>query len=253
VVCIYFWSGISKINPGFVHETFGWMVGPAVHFLPAEHSLGFAAPLIESAIGIGLLTRRFRNLAVGLAVAMHILILAAIGPWGHNLNRVVWPWNLAMCALVILLFWRTPGVQIHDVLWGKPLFQKVALLLFGILPALSLADLWDSYLSFALYSGNQRQATIYMADSVAGQLPDELQEAIDEHESKVDTLDVREWSYSELNVPPYPETRIYRNVGKRVCSLAGNSPRIVMVVTGKRSWFRRRQMTLYTCADLAAW
>jgi hypothetical protein len=47
--------------------------------------------------------------------------------------------------------------------------------------------------------------------------------------------------------------RIYRNVGKRVCSLAGNSPQVVMVVTGKRSWFQRRPITVYTCADLAAW
>jgi hypothetical protein len=254
VACIYFWSGVQKINPGFIYHTFGWMVDPMAHFLPTYHGLAFAAPLTEAAIGIGLLTRRFRNTAVGLAVAMHIFILLSIGPWGHNLNRVVWPWNLAMCSLVILLFWRTPDVRIQDVFWGRRLvFQKVVLLLFGILPALSLVGLWDSYLSFALYSGNQRQATIYMADSVAGEMPDELQEVIDENASKVDTLDVADWSYSALNVPPYAEMRIYRNVGKRVCSLAGNSPQMVMVVMGKRSWFQRRQMTVYTCADLASW
>jgi uncharacterized membrane protein YphA (DoxX/SURF4 family) len=251
VVCIYFWSGIQKINPGFVYETFGWMVGPVAHFLPG---LGFVAALTESAIGVGLLVPRFRRIAVVMAVAMHVFILASIGPFGHNLNRVVWPWNVAMCALVILLFWRTPDVRVRDVVWGrKRVLQRVVLLLFGILPALSLVDRWDSYLSFSLYSGNQRQATIYMADPVAGALPGELQEVIDENTSKVDTLDVREWSYSELNVPPYPEVRVYRNVGKRVCDLAGNSPRMIMVVTGKRNWFRRQQMTVYTCADLAAW
>ena len=125
------------------------------------------------------------------------------------------------------------------------------LLLFGILPALSLVDLWDSYLSFALYSGNQRMATIYMADSVADKMPGELQELIEVNDSKVDTLDVEEWSYSELNVPPYAEMRIYKNVGKRVCALAGNSPRMVMSVEGKRRWFRRRRMVLFTCASLA--
>ncbi len=247
VACIYFWSGIQKINPGFIHETFGWMVGPMASFLPA-----LAAPLIESAIGIGLLTRPFRNAAVGMAVAMHVFILASIGPLGHNLNRVVWPWNLAMCSLVILLFWRTPEVGMRDVLWGrKRRFQKLVLVLFGIMPALSLVDLWDSYLSFALYSGNQRKAIIYMADPVAGQMPDALQELIAENDSKVDTLNVDDWSYGELNVPPYPEMRIYRNVGRRVCGYAGNSPLLVMMVEGKRSWFHRRARTVYSCDTLA--
>ena len=253
VVSIYFWSGIQKINPGFIHETFGWMLDPMMRFLPVSvRNLAFAPPVTESAIGIGLLIRKFRNMAVVMAVAMHVFILASIGPLGHNSNLVVWPWNLAMCSLVILLFWQTPEAGIRDVLWGRKLgFHRPVLLLFGILPALSLVDLWDSYLSFALYSGNQRMATIYMADSVADKMPGELQELIEVNDSKVDTLDVEEWSYSELNVPPYAEMRIYKNVGKRVCALAGNSPRMVMSVEGKRRWFRRRRMVLFTCASLA--
>lgn len=254
IVCIYFWSGVQKINPGFIHGTFDWMLGPVVHLVPALDGLAFAAPFIESAIGIALLSRRFRNVAVCAAVAMHVFILISIGPLGHDLNYVVWPWNVAMGTLVILLFWRTPEICAREVLWTRnAVFPKLVLLLFAIMPAFSLVNLWDSYLSFALYSGNQRQAIIYIDDAVAGRLPDEIQEAMDENESKVDTLDVEDWSYSELRVPPYAETRIYRNVGKRVCSYAGNSPLIVMVVEGKRSWFHQRRRDVYTCADLAAW
>lgn len=177
---------------------------------------------------------------------MHILILASIGPFGHDLNSVVWPWNVAMCALVILLFWKTPDLN----LTLAPLFQKLVLLLFGIMPALSLVDRWDSYLSFALYSGNQMKATIYMADSIADRMPGELQEVIDVNDSEVDEIDVREWSYSELNVPPYPETRVFLNVGKQACTYAENSPLLVMIIEGKRSWFHRPPSATYTCATL---
>ena len=89
IVSIYFWSGVQKINPGFAHETFQWMTNPFPGSVPA--AIGFIAPLAESAIAIGLLTRTFRNAAVIAALTMHALILVSIGPLGHNHNRVVWP------------------------------------------------------------------------------------------------------------------------------------------------------------------
>jgi hypothetical protein len=250
VVSIYFWSGIQKINPAFQRESFDWLLAP-LPFSSHLEWLWFAVPVMESAIAIGLLTRRFRNLSVTAAVAMHALILASIGPCGHNHNRVVWPWNIAMALLVILLFWRKEFAP-RDLLPGTRL-QAGVLVLFSIMPAFSFLDLWDSYLSFALYSGNQRKATIYMADTVAGRLPDAVQEVVDEYESefKVDTLDIEEWSYSELNAPDYAETRVVRNIARRVCREVDYSPLLVLVVEGRRLWFRRPAMSLYTCRMLA--
>ena len=118
VASIYFWSGVQKFNPAFLDETFQWMVQPMVGSMPVG-GLAFAAPVMESAIAIGLLTRRFRNAAVVVALAMHVFILASIGPFGHNHNRVVWPWNIAMGSLVIVLFWRTPEFAVRDVVWGR--------------------------------------------------------------------------------------------------------------------------------------
>ena len=69
-------------------------------------------------------------------------------------------------------------------------------------------------------------------------------------DSEVDTLDLEEWSYEELNVPAYPEMRVFRNVGKRVCSLAGNPALMALIVEGKWTWFRQRRMSAYTCAML---
>ena len=73
------------------------------------------------------------------------MILASVGPWGHNYNNVVWPWNVAMGTFVILLFAQEKGVSPKDVLWnGKFAFQMLVLILFGILPAFSLFNLWDA-------------------------------------------------------------------------------------------------------------
>ncbi len=249
IVSIYFWSGLQKINPGFAYETFPWMIQPFIRSMPP--GLALAAPLTELAIAIGLLTRRFRNAAVFAAVAMHAFILACIGPLGHKSNSVVWPWNLAMGTLVVLLFRRTPDIGVRDLLRGKA-FQRIVLLLFAILPALSFVDLWDSYLSFALYSGNQRKATIYMADSVAGKLPEAVQEVVGIYESEfeVDTLDIEDWSYAELNVPPYAEMRVLKSIGRSVCNEVGNAPQMVLMIEGRQQWWRRRKLQTYTCAVL---
>ena len=72
-----------------------------------------------------------------------------------------------MSAFVVLLFWRTEEVRPREVLWANRFaFQKLVLVLFVLAPALGMFNLWDSYLSFALYNGNRNTATIYMASRV---------------------------------------------------------------------------------------
>jgi len=254
VVCVYFWSGVSKINPLFVQEAFPWMLEPLTQGLPRPvipylYWLGYVAPFVEMAIAVGLAGVRFRRPAAIAALAMHTFILASIATFGHNYDAIVWPWNFAMGAMVWLLFYTAPerasGLQVRG--W----FGWVVVVLFGIAPALSLVNLWDGYLSFALYSGNRNSATIYLADAVADRLPEAVQEYITENDdSLVDELDVFDWSFGELRVPPYAEIRIFRNVGRRVCAMAGEPREMVLVVQGKWSWFRRRRQVAYTCRDL---
>ena len=111
------------------------------------------APLVEAGIGVGLLTR-YRNWAVILALGMHAFILFCIGPLGHDWNTVVWPWNVAMAAFVVLLFWRTGDISPKKILLlsrRRPSYlHAVVLVLFAVMPLLGLFGLWDSYLSASL-------------------------------------------------------------------------------------------------------
>jgi hypothetical protein len=241
VACVYFWSGLHKVNAGFIHQTFPFLV-ETLPGGPWLRPLAYAAPVLEAAMGAGLLTARFRSIAAVSAISMHLLILAGIGPLGQGFDSVVWPWNLAMICLVWFLLrsegdWRpVPG-------W--------AILLCGVAPALHFFNLWDGYLSFSLYSGNSNYAVIYMADAVADRLPEALQQQIDTNPSQVDELDLMAWSYAELNVPAYSELRVYRSVARRVCLLAGNPERMVLCVDRRATLFGRHSRSFYTCADLA--
>jgi hypothetical protein len=261
IVSIYFWSGIQKLNPAFVRGTFPWMLAPFTGVLSAAviaraHSVAVAAPFVEIGIALGLLAQRSRNAAVLVAVAMHLFILASVGPLGHNYNNVIWPWNVAMLASVPLLFWRVREVRAANVLWAQKLaFQKLVLVLFAIAPALSLVNRWDTFLSFSLYTGNRDTATFYMAAPVAARLPANVQEFVNEEDpqdpSRPDSLAVSDWSWGELNVPPYPELRIFKNIGRQICRQASQPSDVNLVIRGKTTWFLRAQQSVYDCATLA--
>ncbi|HEY3840578.1 MAG TPA: DoxX family protein [Bryobacteraceae bacterium] len=247
---VYFWSGLQKFNPGFQQDTLYWLLAPLTATLRVDW-LAVVIPVTETLIALGLLIGGLRKPAVIAAVAMHLLILLSVGPLGHNHNRVVWPWNLAMGVLVVLLFWHS-DFRLRD-LAPRTVLHAAVFLLFAVLPALSFFDLWDSYLSFALYSGNQRKAVIYLADAVAAKLPDRLQQELDgpESDSGVDTLDIEAWSFDELNVPDYAEIRVLKNVGRSVCRILNDSPSVVLMVDGRRQWLRRMRRDVYTCDTLS--
>src|ERR1700722_18236007 len=72
VAAIYFWSGAQKLNPYFASSTFAYLAHPlAAHFPALAIQAGYAAPFIEMACAVGLLTRKFRAPAIAMLVAMH--------------------------------------------------------------------------------------------------------------------------------------------------------------------------------------
>ena len=257
VAATYIWSGLAKLNPNFTGDTFPWLLGPIIGAWPAPaqwlaRHLAFAAPLLEFGAGVGLLTRRGRPAALFCTITMHAFILMAIGPLGHSFNVVVWPWNLAMIAFLLILFFRRtdePGPQ--DIIWGRGFaFQKVALILFGVMPALSSFNLWDAYLSSALYAGNKNSGVVYVSDDVFDRLPASIEDHVYEDGPDRNGLDINDWSLGELNVPSYPEIRIYRNVARQICAYAMDGSGVELIVQGKLALVNGNRRSVYRCSDL---
>jgi hypothetical protein len=187
---------------------------------------------------------------------MHLFILSIIGPWAANYNDVIWPWNCAMIASVPLLFWRTGEAGTASILWGQKLaFHKLVLALFLIAPALTLVGLWDTFLAFSLYTGNRDTAVFYMVAPVVERLPEEIQELVSENDPqdplRPNSLAVADWSWGEMNVPPYPEARVFKNIGREICRGASQPSDVNLVIRGKTTWFLRPQQRVYDCAALS--
>jgi hypothetical protein len=257
IAATYVWSGLAKLNPSFIGDTFPFLVKP---FIGAEQGVGlwlvrhlaFLAPLLECALGVGLLIKRSRPLAVLAAIAMHVFILITIGPFGRGVNAVVWPWNLAMIAFLLILFFRrTEDPAPRDIIWGRAFaFQKIVLVLFALMPALSFFNLWDHYLSSALYSGNRNSGVVYLSDAVFDRLPDQIEDYVTEEGPDRNKLDIFDWSVGELNVPSYPEIRVFKNVTREICRYASDDPSVELVVQGKLALVNSNRHLAYHCAGL---
>jgi hypothetical protein len=254
VAATYFFSGLQKFNGNFVNFEFPGLAQPITDHFPAlaggVHLLALCAPVIQVGFAIGLLTVRFRRVSLFVAVAMHLFILAMLGPLGQNWNVVVWPWTAAMAVIDILLFGGGDSFSGAEVLPARPrLWHAAMLALFGILPFFSFANVWDSYLSSALYSGNLTESTIYLSDRGARALPDPVRRLLVHSATDTNVLNLQRWAIDDLSVTPYPETRVYKSIARDLCSRLPEPGLLVLVVREQRLFFSRPE-TAYRCDQL---
>jgi uncharacterized membrane protein YphA (DoxX/SURF4 family) len=250
----YIYSGLQKMNLNFVENEFPWIVQPIADLFPSAaqllHRFGMVVPLVQVAFGVGLLIPRFRRASLMTAVAMHLFILAMLGPAGLDWNNIVWPWTAAMAVFDILLFSDASDVSWREIVWSRHDPRHAAtMILFAILPALSFFNLWDSYLSAALYSGNLTEAQIYLSDAGAAALPVAIKSRTVRTSPNTNVLNLQRWAVEDLNVSPYPENRIYRAIGRRVCNNLGDPTQLVLIVREQRMFFSHPE-TGYRCSQL---
>lgn len=238
IVGIYLYSGFQKLNPKFFDETYPWLLEPLGDAISESGQqlllkLGYIFPAIEIFMGVGLFFRKTRKAAIILAVIMHALIFIDMSPLGHNYNHVIWPWNITMIILVILLFNDTVPFSSYKKSLRYP--QVLAILaLFWIMPFLSFFNLWDSYLSASLYSGNTSNGVIYVSDEVKEKLPADISKHVTGSTGQY-LLAIKYWSMMEMGVPGYPEKRLFINVKEHIEKYANDPSEVFLIYTERAS------------------
>ncbi|HWY12924.1 MAG TPA: hypothetical protein VN026_16435 [Bacteroidia bacterium] len=232
---IYIYSGLQKFNPGFINDTYPWFIKPLVNFVSERqmttlYKTGYVIPLIEIFIGFGLLIKPLRFIAIPLVILLHVIILILMGPFGNNYNPVVWPWNLMMIVLAVLLFSGKTNERFFSIshLFKQPVFYLV-MMLFWILPAFNLVGKWETYLSFSLYSGNNNNAKIILCDEAYNRLPFYIRHYV-HYQGGQYLLYPKEWCLYELKTPLYPEKRVFENVYNYVQVISHSTEQDVKLV-----------------------
>lgn len=243
IAALYFWSGLQKLNFTFSHETLPKLLEPLQTVFPSIQFpfvfIGIGIALIETFIGCGLLFRKTRNFAVILAVTMHAMILTVL--IAKNYNSVVWIWNAVLIAIVLTAFWKNDGSikQIFDSANVKNWkIQTAKIIAFAsiLLPILSFFGFWDSYLSGALYSGNVAVGVVRINDNLYEKLPPKARESVFQTKNSGEKmLPFVEWSLSDLNVPAYPEPRVFKQITAEICHLSENKKQVELIVKDRPS------------------
>ena len=254
LAAVYFWGGVQKLTPHFFREEFPWFVRPLTDLLPGPVPwlpvLGLAAAVGEALLGIGLLTRRFRRIALGEALLMHAVILVCIGPLRGDWNDSAWIWSLATAGLAWLLFRAAEPFRLATMFAASRAANvppAVVVVLAGILPVLDNFNRWDSALSFNVYTGNTRVGHVVMPPGSAARLPREIAaHALSVGEMEV--LDLNAWAMQEFNAGTYPADRVFRALLADICGRLGE-PTVELVVVEKASWLAPKTPRRETCCE----
>ena len=254
LVATYFWSGVSKLNPDFGPAVLPWALGPlGASFLPADWMapLGMLLGGTEALIGVGLLVPRTRRAAAVAAALLHGLLLLALGPFGQRWNPVVWPWNLALGVLVLLLFWDDDRPA-RALVWSTSWYHRALVVLVGILPALHPAGLWDAYLSFSLYSLNVDEAWLAAERAAAPSLGPHARAVAETGTDGRLIVRFLPWAMRDMRTPPYPERRAYLAAFRVLCARSPSPSDLRLVLVGLRTPLAaaRPAPQLITCREL---
>ena len=224
VSLIYIFSGIQKMNSSFVPNTFSLIVHNFDAILSTRQlnmlvKFGYAVPFIEVCFGVFLLLKPIRFIIVPLVILMHILLLITMAPSNNDYNYIIWPWNVMMIVLVLLLFARVNKERFFDISFLFKSFSFfIVILLMLIFQLFSLNNKYDSFLSSSLFSSNLNKGELVLSNKAYHNLPYYIRRYCKKNKENY-ILSVNNWAKDELNAPCVPEFRIYQNVQNYILRL----------------------------------
>lgn len=261
VVSLYLWSGWSKVDPEFLDRHGQMLLEGALRALGQSAALWsdlarrWAAALMpagELLIGTALAWPRLRRWGLGGSIAMHLLLLAALGPWGLGHEPAVLLWNAVFLVQNWLLFARdqdavlreTPPLSEHPP--GNWVAMGVAVAA-AALPILNPVDWFDHWPSWSVYSSRPEAMVVFVRDQAVARLPKSLQRRVAPPLPLAEwrRVGLDQWSFDVLGVPPYPQGRWRLAVAAALADQTGlNDDELRVELQRRTGWWSRQWETI---------
>lgn len=251
IIGIYVHSGLSKLDASWTHESGVVFLATLCRPLglhpgswadSARTAATLAMPVGEILVGLGLIARKTRRVALAGAVLQHLTLLGILGPWGLNHSPNVLLWNAALIVEDVLLFGREldgppqpePGAALSSAGW---LVLAVAL----VMPLTERLGFWDAWPSFALYAGHEERVEVFVQEEELRGMPESLRQCV-APEGAWRKVDLTAWSRAIRSTPVNPQARACLGIAEGLALWDGR-PRLVLVRWSGRAdpWNGRRR------------
>jgi hypothetical protein len=221
-VSIYFYAGVSKLDNAFGTTIGRQMIDALFALLGIQASglsdntlvgLALAMPLVEASLAPLLFFRKIRPLGVGLAIAMHLLAVLALGPLGLGHRPGVLLWNVVFAAQTWLLFAsindeEAPAVfRRFSAMSPRNRAATILAALVILAPLTRPAGWWDCWPSWGLYSPGGEQTDLYVRHTFVDRLPASLPLDKSTSDQPWQRLRLDQWMLDEAYAPLYPQRR----------------------------------------------
>ncbi|MFK7948091.1 MAG: hypothetical protein AB8G11_10890 [Saprospiraceae bacterium] len=249
LIFTYFWSGIQKFNPHYVEVVHPWLFSAFEWSKPFAEIGNWAywTAAFETLVGIGLIFQRTRKVAIITGLGMHFFILLMIGPWGEDWNSVVYPWNVVMMCLLVVLFFRKPiNAEKEITLLKKPnaAMQWFIIIVLGILPIFNIFTRFPETISMTMYNGATSELSVYFDENETPScIPNTATEAIYQTRNGYQ-ISLDDWGVEELNVPIYDLPTYAKKFGKQFCDCVQNKKNAGIKITNVKRWTREDYVIL---------
>lgn len=263
IITFYLYSAVTKLDHTFVHTLGQQFLGalaeplglrPAAWSEPARVAAALTFPLGELAVAVALCLARGRAIGLAGAVALHLLLLAILGPWGLDHKPGVLLWNMYFIVQDLLLFWPdrkfvplaalgpAAGRHVPRTPWAIRAMLLAAMLL-PVLGGTAWFDLWPSW---GLYAPSAERVQLLVHRNDEARLPDALGRFVEPLAGPSEPwLVVRldRWSLDALGAPIYPQNRFQLGVAEAVMGRYSLGHRVRVVrweladrLTGRRQY-----------------
>ena len=232
VIGIYFWSAWSKLDYGFTQQhgpflleglfqSLGLKAGVHGWSTATRTVVSAAIPCVELTIAAGLAWLPTRRLALYGAAMMHLTLLMALGPGGHNHQPGVLLWNVFFLIQNALLFRQpsegsrsgalTDGNAVgtpQSIHWGNR-FAWSFVTLAMLWPATESLGWCDHWPAWAVYAAKPERVTVLVSDDELSHLPERMQRYLGDPLVVDGWIPVRldRWSLDAVRCPIYPQDR----------------------------------------------
>ncbi|MBA3662778.1 MAG: hypothetical protein H0W61_01030 [Bacteroidetes bacterium] len=205
VASVYVYNGVSQLmNPIFIETDFNDIILPLKKVVSERQFIFFlktgkVVPYVMIFIGIGLLFRQVKYLAISLGLCMHLFLFVLLFPSAGNSNYALWFMNLVFGTMIILLFSGKTQQRYfsYSFLFQKPLFYLI-LLAFWVMPAFNHSQRWPDALSSNFKSGASGKEKVLISKNVYEGLPNYIRSFCSPHKEGQYVLKLDKWCGHEL-------------------------------------------------------